>query len=325
MSFLSKLSELRKTTPPARKLTPTATASKNKSEEFTLLPKNYVRDEDPAVRRLKELRRKEQAINNVISKKPRARKRPSSGPKNKVAKEDGGDIGTVYKKKIGSNTTVSRPQVKKPAPLKKMSFEELMKQAENNATISPTVKSEAKHETSSANRIMKPNFKHSSSKLNPRHKIDARAKIEPGKEKPVRLSLPKNKFAQPNDRIRKELESRKKHKQGYRRNELDEEDSDLSDFIEHSDDDDRYKRRTLTSYDDPGYDRDEIWAMFNRGKKRDPYAYDDYDEGDDMEANEMEILEEEEYARKMAKLEDKREEAWLRRREEEKKRLKGKK
>ena len=41
-----------------------------------------------------------------------------------------------------------------------------------------------------------------------------------------------------------------------------------------------------------------------------------------MEANEMEILEEEEMARKMARLEDKREEAWLKKHEEEKRRRK---
>ncbi|MBL3706193.1 hypothetical protein GI582_26415, partial [Sulfitobacter sp. BDSS02] len=99
----------------------------------------------------------------------------------------------------------------------------------------------------------------------------------------------------------------------------DEEDNDMDDFIE-DDEDEGYHSKSKHS-NGPGYDRDEIWAMFNRGKKRSEYDYDEL-EDDDMEANEMEILEEEEMARKMARLEDKREEAWLKKHEEEKRRRK---
>lgn len=93
----------------------------------------------------------------------------------------------------------------------------------------------------------------------------------------------------------------------------------MDDFIE-DDEDEGYHSKSKHS-NGPGYDRDEIWAMFNRGKKRSEYDYDEL-EDDDMEANEMEILEEEEMARKMARLEDKREEAWLKKHEEEKRRRK---
>ncbi|GEQ72460.1 hypothetical protein JCM33374_g6147 [Metschnikowia sp. JCM 33374] len=57
---------------------------------------------------------------------------------------------------------------------------------------------------------------------------------------------------------------------------------------------------------EPEYDRDEIWSIFNRGKKRSHYAYDDYD-SDDMEATGAEILEEESRSKRNALLEDKRE------------------
>lgn len=53
------------------------------------------------------------------------------------------------------------------------------------------------------------------------------------------------------------------------------------------------------------YDRDEIWAIFNRGKKRQRFE-DDYD-SDDMEATGAEILEEEMRSRRRAELEDRRE------------------
>ncbi|GMG45345.1 unnamed protein product [Ambrosiozyma monospora] len=45
--------------------------------------------------------------------------------------------------------------------------------------------------------------------------------------------------------------------------------------------------------EDEGYDRDAIWSIFNRGRKRN--YYDDYDDDDDdMEATGGEILEDEE-------------------------------
>ena len=60
-------------------------------------------------------------------------------------------------------------------------------------------------------------------------------------------------------------------------------------------------------YEEADYDRDEIWAMFNKGRKRSYYdRYDDYD-SDDMEATGAEILDEEFRSRRTAELEDKRE------------------
>lgn len=67
------------------------------------------------------------------------------------------------------------------------------------------------------------------------------------------------------------------------------------------------RRNDIYSHKDTGYDRDEIWAMFNRGRKRSYYnSYDDYD-SDDMEATGAEILEEETRSRRQAEVEDRRE------------------
>ena len=105
---------------------------------------------------------------------------------------------------------------------------------------------------------------------------------------------------------------KQQHRKRYYGDE-DEDEDDMDDFIDDDDDEEAEYVK------DHGYDRDEIWAMFNKGKRRSDYL--DYDEdADDMEANEVEILQEEERASKMARLEDKREEKWLKMHEEEKSR-----
>ncbi|KAK6205655.1 SPT2 chromatin protein-domain-containing protein [Scheffersomyces amazonensis] len=79
-----------------------------------------------------------------------------------------------------------------------------------------------------------------------------------------------------------------------------EDDSDLDSFIA-SDEEEEEPTRSK----DRGYDREEIWAIFNRGKKR---SYDYYDsDSDDMEATGADILEEESRSRRTAELEDRRE------------------
>lgn len=75
----------------------------------------------------------------------------------------------------------------------------------------------------------------------------------------------------------------------------DDEDSDMSSFLASEDEE--------QSQD---YDRDEIWAMFNRGKKRSHFDRDDYD-SDDMEATGAEIWEEETQSKRTAEMEDRRE------------------
>lgn len=387
MSFLSKLSALKKSTP-VKYASLIPDKEKTLSQEIeSLLPENYVRDEDPAVKRLKELRRKEQIKNGELLKKRKATAKrqasdSSKSRRNKKDKsqkdEDGGMLGTVYKKKIGSSTRTrsnisddSNRVMKPRVPLKKMSFEELMRQAEQNdklplkSTSEPPVIGQSK-------KLIKPGFKSKSSRVNSvnsyesirkdRNKLNdkgfgSREKLEPlnrsksssnieksgsssSSKNIVKIpSISVNRFAQPNAKIKQRLERKgykiqsrrdrfgrqyNKSNDNYEDEEEEEMDSELDDFIEDDlgEEETRYSSRS----EDPGYNRDEIWAMFNRGRSRSRYYndYDDDDDADDMEANEMEILDEEEYATRMAKLEDKREEEWLRRHEEEKKRLKKK-
>ncbi|KAM9939418.1 hypothetical protein OXX80_001067 [Metschnikowia pulcherrima] len=86
--------------------------------------------------------------------------------------------------------------------------------------------------------------------------------------------------------------------QGESLGEQEDEESDLDSFIASEDEEELQA--------EPEYDRDEIWSIFNRGKKRSHYAYDDYD-SDDMEATGAEILEEESRSKRNALLEDKKE------------------
>lgn len=345
MSFLSKISNLRKSIPVAP---PKANSPSPQPETYqapSLLPKNYTREEDPAVKRLKEKRQQELLKKGELSKKATA-SRKTSAPGGRTKKESDDENKTVTrfrKKSTGSNgnsgstrpTHISVAQ-KKPEPIKKMSFEELMKQAENNAQTGGSndksgsttqIKAPVESQSRPKPLINKPGFKNSDrrarvgsrepAKLVGRNQSPSTVKEFKGDNasKPVKLSQPKNNFAKPNEIIRKKLEAKKKVSKVQEPQE-DEYESDMDDFIEDDEEEGR-----VPAEEDPGYDRDEIWALFNRGKRRSDYAFDDDDE-DDMEANEMEIIEEEEKARKMARLEDKREEEWLKKHEMEKKRRK---
>lgn len=61
---------------------------------------------------------------------------------------------------------------------------------------------------------------------------------------------------------------------------------------------------------DPGYDRDEIWSMFNRGKRRVDYIEDE-DDLSDMEATGADLFKEELRSSRVARQEDDAEERRL--------------
>lgn len=79
---------------------------------------------------------------------------------------------------------------------------------------------------------------------------------------------------------------------------LESESDDMDSFIESDDDESDHAKRD--------YDRDEIWSIFNRGRKRSYYNHADED-SDDMEATGAEILEEEMRSKRNALEEDRRE------------------
>lgn len=336
MSFLSKLSSIRKSIPAQPKPNAKPSTQQELYKAPALLPKNYTRAEDPAVRRLKERRQQELLRKGELSKKASSSKKSStSKPRTKKNVDEENRTETRFKKRVsgsGSFNSSSRPVAalpqKRPEPLKKMSFEELMKQAENNAQTNEGKSSSASPrkntpdpQSQSRRHVSKPGFKSTDRRRRAASQEPVRPIPKPQQQqprtkesRPIKLAQPRNNFAKPNELLRKKLESKRQAARSRHQRE-DEYESDMDDFIE----DDEADAMALER--DPGYDRDEIWALFNRGKRRSDYAFDD-DEEDDMEANEMEIIEEEERARKMAKLEDKREEEWLKRHEVEKKRRK---
>lgn len=317
MSFLEKLSKLKKTTIPSTTKNNNESAKKNVNKaakdvlesESSLLPKSYTREEDPAVKRLKELRRKEQLKKGTLQTK-----KPSVSRK----RLDDTVTEARFKRKVSSSTVTRKTMPVNRQPIKKLSFDELMKQAEQKSknpplSPSPLPKNEKKKDVKPAglsSKIRKNGFKLPHQK---RPVTNAKKNVPVSKkEVPVKIALPKNNIAQPSEKLRKRLEMKQQHRKRYYGGE-DEDEDDMDDFIDDDDDEEAEYVK------DHGYDRDEIWAMFNKGKRRSDYL--DYDEdADDMEANEVEILQEEERASKMARLEDKREEKWLKMHEEEKSR-----
>lgn len=344
MSFLSKLSQLKKTNPTTNSRKTIQSTPVNNEPSY--VPEKYVREADPAVQRLKELRRKElekKALENPKKHQKATKKslnNENKSTRTKRAPKDNHNAVT-YKRKNGSKSTLHPQNMQynssKRDPIKKLSFDELMKQAETNKVNPGSSKSTKNDNVSNRPRINRPGFKTArvrgdsrsvsrendlrrSQNTNGNERLQEDIRKSPNKfnEKPsVVVSLPNQGFAKPNEKFKRQLDSKKLHSK--RRYSDDDEGSDLDDFIE-DDEEEAYER----SYSrDPGYDRDEIWAMFNNGRRHNDYdRYDDEDDEDDMEANELDIMMEEERASKIARLEDKKEDSWLKKHDADKKRRK---
>lgn len=128
--------------------------------------------------------------------------------------------------------------------------------------------------------------------------------------------------------MKKLLDKQKKRKTTSSRYDgIEEIDDEMDDFIVDDEDDDfieddrGYSRSRGRSRDEYGYDRDEIWSMFNRGKRRSDYV-DDYEDFSDMEATGADVLMEEQRSARQAREEDEAEERELKRRALEKARRK---
>jgi protein SPT2 len=130
--------------------------------------------------------------------------------------------------------------------------------------------------------------------------------------------------------MQKLVDKRKRKAENTRRSYYDEDDESLDDFIVDDDGDeeegDHYGRGARSGGrrykdEDEGYDRDEIWQMFNRGKRRADFVIEDEDDSD-MEATGAELFREEQRSLRVAREEDEAEERELKRRAEEKKRRK---
>lgn len=127
-------------------------------------------------------------------------------------------------------------------------------------------------------------------------------------------------LAQP---MQKLMDKRKRKAEQTRQAYYDEDDESLDDFIVDDEEDDygRDNRSRRYEDEDEGYDRDEIWKMFNRGKRRADFVIDN-DDDSDMEATGAELFREEQRSLRVAREEDEAEERELKRRAEEKKRRK---
>lgn len=287
----------------------TRTSHSNSGHSSSARPKLV----DPIVARLKEKRRleRQEAERKAREKKGLAPKPPPKPrePKSKpsLASNPAPRPGNV------KNIIVPKPPTQTPSASKKMNFKDLMKKASSidNTKLSISIKNKPKADPN----LRSPSPRHLSTKnqgLNRSH--DPTKPISNTHfEKPVpppstlrdqpRAPLP---IRQPSVQLKDRLGVGKKESRPsrpIRYEEPSEDDEDLSSFIVSSEEEELAGRGAA-----PDYDRDEIWAMFNRGKKRSHYVGqgDEYDT-DDMEATGAEILREEQLSRRRGELEDKKE------------------
>lgn len=152
---------------------------------------------------------------------------------------------------------------------------------------------------------------------------------EPSVRQPPSRPSPASRTPAPIAQPMQKLVDKRKKKAEVRRGYYDDDDESLDDFIVDDDDEeDDYGRGGQRSggrggsYDeDQGYDRDEIWKMFNRGKRRSDFVDVD-DDYSDMEATGAELFREEQCSLRVAREEDEAEERELKRLAEEKKQRK---
>lgn len=339
MSFSSLLSEIKNKTKnseskPSYTYNPNVQKKGNTSQTTTSKPSSSYapqRTIDPAVQRLKELRRLENAKKEALNPKPktqRARASTSSTVKAAPARRR-----RTPEVSIKQSALQERPR--SSSPQKRLTFAELMSHAqEKSKTLAskedqPQATAQPKYTPKTQPKATQPRGQRTSSapssasgiRRPPSATSSARRSPNPASRPSSRPTEPvpsRPKFAQPSAKLQAKLDAKRKRQQerksksttyGY------EEDSYESDFI--VDDEEEQE-------EEGDYDRDEIWKMFNRGKSRSDYV--DYDDDlSDMEATGSEVLNEELRSAKRAKLEERAEAERERRRVEEKRRRLGKK
>ncbi|KAG7938035.1 hypothetical protein KL934_000609 [Ogataea polymorpha] len=237
---------------------------------------------DPAVQRLKEARRHEKEKQEEQKRQKRLEA---------LKKRDSERERLSRQKPVPKNDAAKKPAAPARPPLPKMSFKELMSRAETvdrNKLVYMPIKTETRKKDTSK----QPETKFAQPSTALLQKLSKREKPSVAKrdKRPVQRIVR-------TDRYGIEAESGDEDEDSFI------EDDSLDDFVV---DDLRERRRD--------YNSDEIWQLFNRGKKREYFDDDD----DDMEATGADILEEEERALRQARLDDKREEMLERRLKEEK-------
>ncbi|CAH2350494.1 protein Spt2p [[Candida] railenensis] len=295
-------------------------------------PAERVRVVDPVVAKLKaarklEMEKKEQerkAKLGTIGANNSSKKLKSTIPirssAKKVQHQQNAQQSTTgsgrSKQSQDSVRNLHEPAAPRRPPAKKMKFNELMKKASqiDNSKLSINIKHRTSSPEMKENRVGKPppakrfNSDLSSGSRGPpvsrgSHDISPKEQNIRLKEQVIRSNpLPMRK---PSSALEQKL-NRKKAAAGSasasRYRDEYEDDSDNDSFIASDDEEEEDASRGHADYD-----RDEIWAIFNRGKKRSHFENNGYDSADDMEATGAEILEEEMRSKRRAELEDKRE------------------
>lgn len=288
------------------------------------------REVDPVVARLKEKRRQENEMKMKLAREKKGLS-PVKPKQQKVGKQSQSQSQSQVQIPARSRTSklpiptsglksAPAPIVQKPVA-KKLKFNDLMKKASKIDQSSLSIKLRQKTQspdslktTSKSN--IKPvhssNLPQTSRSMSPPNSksVDSR-KItsnrqrdsispqvnEPRSKAPIPIRKPSTTLQQ-KLKVKKPVSNSKSSRSYDNDQDSYESDEELDDFI--VSDEEEVAEPVVD------YDRDEIWAMFNKGKKRSHFSYDDYD-SDDMEATGAEILDEEYRSRRTAEIEDRRE------------------
>jgi protein SPT2 len=290
---------------------------------------------DPAIHRLKELRRleKEKEAAGKAKRKPeKATRTRSSSSRTPRASSSSPSIAT--RRAVTSEAGQSESKRRSASPVKRLTFSELMNQAQQKTK---SLKEGKEPSPPGEHRFISKTKREPKSSVIPRKSpvpVSKRptsstfnAKTQTSRNAPpakVVKPVPKP-LARPSAKLEAKLAARRKVRGEWQTSEQEQryenyhedygkEEYSSDDFI--VDDDEEEAEEHV------GYDRNEIWKIFGRNRQR----YEDYDDDlSDMEATGAEILREETRAEKSAKLEEKAEAERERRRIEEKKRRLGKK
>lgn len=279
---------------------------------------------DPVVAKLKAARKlerekKEQEMREkkgLLPKKTNTTTRNPNQPRSMDAKKK--NLVNINNNKARSMSPFIPSNLSKP--VKKMNFNDLMKKASkiDQSKLSVSIKPKAKsHESNLTQSKYRPTSRGASAPTdNRKNAVQRKDTMSKSPNRHISNSTKQQQIAplpirKPSSKLEERLKSSGKtkaslnSKYGETRNNYsayDDYDEDSESFIVSDEEEADYHNTHA-----PDYDRDEIWAIFNKGKKRSYYDRYDEDSADDMEATGAEILEEEMRSKRNAELEDRRE------------------
>lgn len=281
--------------------------------------RNTVRSEspreiDPVVAKLKAARKAEKE-----KKEQELREKKGLPPKKvKQAKSPRPTKANTAKSKTPAKQEMPIEPIRRP-PTKKLNFKELISKASKVDTsklsieLKPKAKSPVappipKHrQPTSARPPTQPKSRPVYRPSNHNHRPKSHAEqqyLKPATRAPIPTRKPSSKLE---EKLKKKTSVKSRNPDRYQGSDEMEDDFDDDDDMDSFIASEEEEEQQYLRYKEPDYDRDEIWAMFNKGKKRSYYErYDEYD-SDDMEATGAEIFEEEQRSKNRAIVEDRKE------------------